>query len=50
MKKRQIVQRWRALPAGWFKCNTDGAFYPDQGQGVSGVLSEMMQVSLLVDR
>jgi hypothetical protein len=25
-------------PAGWVKCNTDGAFYADQGQGASGVV------------
>jgi ribonuclease HI len=31
------VQQWRVPPPGWFKCNTDGAFYPDQGQGASGV-------------
>ena len=31
------MQCWRTPPAGWFKCNTDGTFYPDQGQGVSGV-------------
>ena len=37
MKERQIVECWRAPPAGWFKCNTDGAFYPDQGQGASGI-------------
>ncbi|CAD6219989.1 unnamed protein product [Miscanthus lutarioriparius] len=37
VKERNNVQQWHAPPAGWFKCNTDGAFYPDQGQGPSGV-------------
>jgi hypothetical protein len=37
VKERNSVQRWRASPIGWFKCNTDGAFYPDQGQGASRV-------------
>ena len=37
MKERQIVKCWRAPPAGWFKCNTYGAFYLNQGQGASGI-------------
>ena len=37
VKERNSVQQWRVPLPGWFKCNTDGAFYPDQGQGASGV-------------
>ena len=37
MKERHNVQQWRAPSPGWFKCNTDGAFYLDQGQGAFGV-------------
>jgi hypothetical protein len=33
-----IIRKWSAPPAGWVKCNTDGAFYADQGQGASGVV------------
>ena len=31
------MQRWHMPLVGWFKCNTIGAFYPDQGQGASRV-------------
>jgi hypothetical protein len=37
VKERNSVQQWCAPLPGWFKCNTDGVFYPDQGQGASGV-------------
>jgi len=37
VKERNSVQRWHMPLVGWFKCNTIGAFYPDQGQGASGV-------------
>jgi ribonuclease HI len=29
---------WRAPQEGWIKCNTDGAFYPDSGQGATVVV------------
>jgi len=37
VKERNSVQRWRVPLVGRFKCNTDGAFYLDQGQSASGV-------------
>jgi ribonuclease HI len=37
MRGKSQVQRWKAPPSGWYRCNTDGAFYSDQGTGASGV-------------
>ena len=34
----EVRGRWRAPQAGWIKCNTDGAFYPVLGQGMTGVV------------
>jgi hypothetical protein len=36
VKERNSVQRWRALPTGWFKCNTDGAFTQTKGKVRTG--------------
>ena len=30
--------RWEKPPSGWVKCNTDGAFYEQQGQGATGAV------------
>lgn len=35
---RQQVNRWKPPPTGWTKCNTDGAFNPDRGEGATGVV------------
>lgn len=29
---------WRPPERGWTKCNVDGAFFPDNGQGATGVV------------
>ena len=33
-----VMRKWSAPPEGWIKCNTDGAFYTDVGQGATGVV------------
>jgi len=35
---QRTAAAWRPPPEGWFKCNTDGAFYPQRGRGATGVV------------
>jgi hypothetical protein len=37
-KSNQTIWRWKKPPVGWIKCNIDGAFYADMGQGATGVV------------
>jgi hypothetical protein len=32
------VQRWKAPPGGWHKCNVDGAFFTSCNSGSTGVI------------
>ena len=34
----RAVPRWERPPLGWIKCNTDGAFYKQTGQGATGTV------------
>lgn len=38
--------RWTAPPVGSFKCNFDGAFHPDLGQGANGAVIRDLSRSL----
>jgi ribonuclease HI len=33
-----VIRKWSVPPDGWIKCNIDGAFYTDMGQGATGVV------------
>jgi len=37
-KRVQLLSRNGVSPVGWVKCNVDGAFDVDQGQGATGVV------------
>lgn len=34
----RAVPRWERPPLGWIKCNTDGVFYEQTGQGATGAV------------
>jgi ribonuclease HI len=33
-----VIRKWNMPPVGWVKCNVDGAFDADQGQGATRVV------------
>jgi hypothetical protein len=36
--RQEAMPRWEKPTAGWFKCNTDGAFYDRQWKGAIGAV------------
>lgn len=38
LKQDATTKCWHPPPAGWHKCNVDGAFYPRDGQGAFGAV------------
>lgn len=36
--RQEVTPRWERPTDGWFKCNTDGAFYNQQWKGATGAV------------